>query len=281
MKSIILGLLMATGLNTVSMAQSSSPSLDDLEKKLEQRKASKNKPPAVKTQQNGDSASSPATEALVQQAEAPKLGALRSGKLLLDTNEACTLRVNGDTSGVIAPDQPKVFSVDSGQVLIECVSTQDQTRKVRQVQSVEVGKQLVLTLNIPAAASKDRFLDEGGNIKDTRTGLVWSKSDNGSDVYWEEATNICRRKSGNWSLPTQDELMSIYDTAFSVSCGQHTCHTSPKFQLTYFVFWSNQQKDSYDAWFVNLGNGFRNFAFSSRSVLGPGTVGRALCVLRS
>lgn len=55
---------------------------------------------------------------------------------------------------------------------------------------------------------------------DPATGLMWSKSDNGADVDWDQAVLYSRnlRLGGysDWRLPTIEELAALYDPTANV-----------------------------------------------------------------
>jgi len=66
---------------------------------------------------------------------------------------------------------------------------------------------------------RNNFLDDGdGAISDRATGLVWSKTDSGKGMNWEDALNWVQKKNaekflghGDWRLPSVKELQSIVD----------------------------------------------------------------------
>lgn len=116
---------------------------------------------------------------------------------------------------------------------------------------------------------------DGGVVRDTKTGLEWTQSDNGSEINWSEATRYCTGKGDGWRLGSPDELESLYDTAQSTSCGKHTCRVSPNFRLTASWFWSNELKGSSYAWtvYLHVGNRYAHH-------VEPRYYTRALCVRR-
>ena len=116
----------------------------------------------------------------------------------------------------------------------------------------------------------------GGSLRDTRTGLVWTQSDNGRDIDWNGASAHCQAKG--MRLPTIDELQAIYERpgAGTTSCGDFTCKVSPLFRLTSFGFWSGTKEGSYRAFYLNLLDGYR-----APDPLDHSFLNRALCVGRS
>lgn len=127
------------------------------------------------------------------------------------------------------------------------------------------------------------FHDEGGGVlRDTRTGLFWTQSDNGADISWGDASRYCSGMGRAWRLPNTYELHSpdlqgIYGTGRGVSpqCGFSRCNVSPLFRLTSIWFWSSESDGASEAWFVDL-------RFGGRDSHGVGNTRnlRALCVRR-
>ncbi|MEC7640739.1 MAG: DUF1566 domain-containing protein [Nitrospinota bacterium] len=74
---------------------------------------------------------------------------------------------------------------------------------------------------------KLRFLDnEDGTVTDTKTGLMWTKTDTMNDfkkwVNYQESADYVRglrekKFAGydNWRLPTRDEMVMLYDKTLS------------------------------------------------------------------
>ena len=100
-----------------------------------------------------------------------------------------------------------------------------------------------------------RFQESGSVIKDTKTGLEWMKSDNGSNINWNGANQYCNSQRGYWRLPTPDELQTIRDT--SLECRSNGCTTSSKFKFTGPLFWSSERQGSFNSFKVFLETGDR------------------------
>ena len=253
---------------SAALADTPPPSLDDLQRQIDEGKAAQ----AAKAAKAKRHSPTPATAT----AATPSAASGPKGKLVIETDTPCELRINGERKLTLDPGAASVVVVDAGEQLIECISTRNPNWKVRQVKTVEVGKQAVLALTL---LPPERFAEGSGVVLDTKTGLEWAQSDNGSDIDWNGAMAYCN-KGGGWRLPTPDELQAIHDTSLSVPCGTHdgqafTCYTSPKFNLTMTWFWSNQQNGSSQAWLVDLSFGLRDaFPVEYRILF------RALCVRR-
>ena len=71
---------------------------------------------------------------------------------------------------------------------------------------------------------KNDFLDNGdGTITDNETGLIWSKTDNGAGLNWEEALDWVYQQNqtnyagyNDWRLPNAKELQSIVEYSRSL-----------------------------------------------------------------
>lgn len=120
------------------------------------------------------------------------------------------------------------------------------------------------------------FEDLGnGRLQDSQTGLVWTQSDNGRKVNWNDAKAYCEGK--NMRLPTIEELRAIFDRpgARGVSCGSYSCRASPLFRLTYYGIWSGTMASSNRAFTLTFVSGYVGH-------VRPGSAGpRALCVSSS
>jgi Protein of unknown function (DUF1566) len=110
-------------------------------------------------------------------------------------------------------------------------------------------------------------------LRNTVTGLLWTRSDNGSDINWNDAKDRCAR-SADWRLPTLEELVSLYDPKLpQVKCGDYMCRVPHELRLTGAIFWSSRTDGPYEASVIWLTSDFRhaNNRHASKSV-------RVLCV---
>lgn len=228
---------------------------------------------------------------------ARQAAAKQQATLVVKADADCQLTVNAEGKGKLTANQSQSIKVSPGEQLIECVTTDGTGANAQE--TVAAGAQAVVVLALAEAiAVKQReaqqraaaesaardpgnlgFFDLGGGIlKDTKTGLEWTQSDNGSNIDWNGARNYCASRGGSWRLPSVDELLGIYDKTKSVSttCGAgQTCYVSRLFRFTEWWFWSGGANGSSQAFSVNFRDGER----------GPTTVGysyghRALCVRR-
>jgi hypothetical protein len=112
-----------------------------------------------------------------------------------------------------------------------------------------------------------------GLLRDHRTGLIWSASDNGRDVDWDDASRYCTGRG--MQLPTVGQLLRLVDRtgAMSTPCQARQCKVSGRFHLTGYGYWSRQREGERWAVFVTLDDGRRSFDY-----VGIRNNFRALCV---
>ncbi len=122
-------------------------------------------------------------------------------------------RFSGDTQ----PPQTATASTESQPPKSSAAPDQIPSRKI-----AAPGKARPEEMNPPA---QERFIDEGnGTIKDTRSGLVWTKdADCFGKQTWQESAVACQNlasgqcglsdasNAGEWRLPTKQELKSLVD----------------------------------------------------------------------
>jgi len=111
-----------------------------------------------------------------------------------------------------------------------------------------------------------------GLLRDRR-GVIWSASDNGQDVSWDEADRYCTHRG--MRLPSVAQLQSLVDRsgAMTTPCQARQCKVSGQFHLTGYRFWSKRFEGGRWAVFVHLDNGQRSFDYA-----GSRDSFRALCV---
>ena len=108
-----------------------------------------------------------------------------------------------------------------------------------------------LLLAAAPALAADRFTDnKDGTVTDHERGLLWSKTDNQGDVSWQDAQRWARytfpttlpAASGDWRLPTVDELASLvrdsaYYQGYDTHCGL-TVNIHKLFDLSCAFVWA-------------------------------------------
>jgi hypothetical protein len=215
----------------------------------------------------------------------------------------CNWKLDGQAMEPLKAKEPRGFAVSPGQHRIRA-ATPDGVTRIRIDVEVDQGQRFVEIL-LKDEHDKELMRRQVETIRkqaeaeaalhptwtDPTTGLMWAKTDNGSDVSWEQASDYCTKLElagyNDWRLPTIEELEGIYDPSVSVQTvfdyGVTNVHVKGNLKLTGW-YWSSSQgnapgKPWQVAWnFIfhhstgERGNGFPlGFSYSMR----------ALCVRRS
>ena len=235
-----------------------------------------------------------AQQAQTRAEEAARIAAAeraQKASLTLSTDAACALSLNGKAFGVLALGRGKTLEVASGRIRVECAAKSAQNGRISDQQTVvmlpgnaktvaiKLAAQLSAAAPEPAAVAANRFASAAaGVVRDAVAKLEWLQSDNGKDISWQDAKSYC--ESRGWTLPTQTQLLSIFDRsgALSAPCGSARCKVSPLFQLTsrYGFYWSSDANGDAEAWHVAL-----DFGTSTSSPMSESMDTRALCVRKS
>ena len=80
-----------------------------------------------------------------------------------------------------------------------------------------------ITANYATAGERardGRFIAyDNGTVLDTKTNLMWAAYDNGGNINWYNAKSYCENYRGggytDWRLPTEDELVGLYDRSIN------------------------------------------------------------------
>ncbi len=128
---------------------------------------------------------------------------------------------------------------------------------------------VVAAFNDKAKKPDSHFIDAGnGIIKDTRTGLMWTKMDSYADtgkcMNWNESKiYVSGLKTGgfsDWRMPEERELMSIYDKSHwsLISFDHHyPLHLDGIFaDGAAYWYWVAESADSNNARTINFLDGF-------------------------
>ena len=111
---------------------------------------------------------------------------------------------------------------------------------------------------------------DNGTVLDTRTNLMWTAKDNGSDINWANAKSYCENYRGggytDWRMPTQDELAALYDAAktYKSDCG-YDVHLTELIRLTCIAPWAAETRGS-DAAYFYFYAGLRNWLHQSNDI---------------
>ena len=175
--------------------------------------------------------------------------------LMITSDAPCSLVIEGVSHGHLEANEPKKFEVKPGRNLVYCegaasVSTESWPR-VPWGATVDLKLELSARIDALLSELQARYsaVDEAV-LRDNRTGLEWTRHDNGQDIDWRSAYRHCNDLAsggGGWRLPTLNELADLYDRSETLStvCGDRRCAVSPMLNFTSHWFWSsNQQTDT-------------------------------------
>lgn len=101
----------------------------------------------------------------------------------------------------------------------------------------------------------ERFIEEDGFIKDTKTRLMWDKNGSQERLTYAKAeefvVELNREEWNDWRIPTREELKSILDLT------KHDPAIDPIFKCESAGYWSSTPYagDSSGAWVVLFYNG--------------------------
>lgn len=114
---------------------------------------------------------------------------------------------------------------------------------------------VALAINLSAKAGASFVDNEDGTVTDTKTGLMWQKTDDGQTRTWPEALAYCESCTlagyTDWRLPNIRELESIVDWQ------EYNPAIDPVFDCRSSFYWSGStyvDRPGY-AWFVSFFNG--------------------------
>ena len=146
--------------------------------------------------------------------------------LLVKTDMSCNWKLDGQSMGMLKADDARVVLVSPGEHLVEAAATDGAATVRTRVKVDQVEKTIELQLKgqnglqpkmQPAETPRVPVADAAQNQTwtDPATGLMWTATDNGSDVDWKQATAYCAKYQfaghNGWRLPTTEELQGIYD----------------------------------------------------------------------
>ena len=116
-----------------------------------------------------------------------------------------------------------------------------------------------------------------GTVLDQNTNLTWAGKGKIGDISWADAQGYCQAMGAGWSLPSTDDLLSLYmpESASQERCmGMLSCNITPMIQVTGLTFWS-AENDAAGSWYVYFADG-KKYQVDNTHTEGK----RALCVRR-
>jgi len=241
--------LIVAGMACVAAVQAQQPSLDELQKRLDAAKQAQQQRDAAQKAEAARRAADQRAGEAEQRAQT-----MQSGRLVIEADAACELRINGERKQVLRAREPTTIMVLAGEQLIDCQSRDEREVTVREVRKLDRGAQVVVMLSLAgqvtrqakereqrdavarrtaqeaaqkeaACQSNQAMMEERGSgvLRQCVTSLEWTQSDNGSDVNWQNAMRYCEARGGGWRLPLVSELLSIIDQngTLTVGCGSY------------------------------------------------------------
>jgi hypothetical protein len=118
--------------------------------------------------------------------------------------------------------------------------------------------------------AEQRFIDHGnGTITDRKLGLMWAKTDNQTDIFFNQVQgwlendfpHTIPQLYDNWRLPTIAELQSLFVEnlkyeGYGTDCG-HAVKIVPQIRLSCILIWSSDTALALPLAFnFNIGNAF-------------------------
>lgn len=111
---------------------------------------------------------------------------------------------------------------------------------------------VVLPISHDPASAEQRFIDHGnGTVTDRKLGLMWSKTDNQTDILWnqiqgwldKEFPDTIPKLYEDWRLPTISELQSLYVEdpkyeGYKTVCG-YPVKVVPQIRLSCILIWTS------------------------------------------
>jgi hypothetical protein len=152
------------------------------------------------------------------------------------------------------------FGLETPRILTEI----DQFGKIKKEEATAQETSKLARLLARKEIGKDgRFIAyDDGTVLDRGSGLMWAAQDNGSDISWQGAKSYCENYRGggytDWRMPTQDELMGLYDKTkgYKYACGDDA-HLTELIRLTCYWTWAFETRGSGAACFRFGGGGYR------------------------
>ena len=116
--------------------------------------------------------------------------------------------------------------------------------------------------------------------RDTRTGLEWTRHDDGQGLDGYKAEAYCRAlvigDSAGWRLPGVEELRSLYGATPKSACGDAMCAIDRVFTLTSPYVWSATTPDPTSRTYLDF-----QFGTQLSPGITPRLLRRVLCVRTS
>ena len=204
---------------------------------------------------------------------AQSAAAAKMSLLIVKTDTQCELSINGKAQGVLKVESAKSLLQAQGKQIIICTSN---GKRVERTEILKAGASMTVQLELRV---EERFEQVAEGINDNAQKIIWTKSDNGSNIGWEGAKKYCADLGQGWKLASGENLLSLYDASgkseLTLDFNGTPYVLKPATTLIKFTgggYWSDEVNE-YGVWGVNLATGTRyTFTFDAVNFT------RALCV---
>lgn len=173
-------------------------------------------------------------------------------RLILKTDAACQLTVDGRAQGALDPAKARELPLAPGEHTVVCTSGEGAQWTARETVRLQAGEPQDRVLRV-------RWAEAGEALLDRRHGLQWMRRDNGADVNQQEAMAWCAQQGAGWRLPQRAELEGLYASGAAgetTPCRGAQCKVPSTFTLSSYFQWSSQtEASSGQAWYVYLHTG--------------------------
>ncbi|MGV8056519.1 MAG: caspase family protein [Smithellaceae bacterium] len=172
-----------------------------------------------------------------------------SGKILADKPDSkpSNKDVIDDESRKLEEEELKL---EKEKILLERKKALEEKRqKIEEEKAALEVKKLAMVTRPSVTTAKEikrdgRFIAyDNGTVLDTNTNLMWAARDNGYNANWYDAERYYLNYRGggytDWRMPTQDELVGLYDTnkSYNTPCG-YNAHLTELIVLTCTGVWA-------------------------------------------
>jgi len=207
------------------------------------------------------------------------------GRLLITSDAAATISVDGEDLGVLQPEDTLEYEVSQAEGEIKAVSLEATGAQVRKPYLFEEPLPEVLAAKDEATELQEisvhfRMLRAIRQLRKTerqekmfpdfRSDVMWAREDNRSNVTWRAAREYCAELDlggwRDWRLPDIEQLESL-----QAMWSQAAFKTADPIKLTECCPWSSTEIDEQKAWNFNFRfrkqfEGFKGHSFGMRAL---------------
>lgn len=199
-----------------------------------------------------------------------------TGVIVITSDSAAALTLDGESRGVLQSNQETRFTVPPGEHQISVQALQG-SGSWEEIVEAEDGKPKPVQIPLARIVHRAEIQRKGYWI-DAGHGRAWAAADNGSGVSWSQAQQYCSqlridglpiRGEGGWRLPSIDELAQIFG---DIADDQGYRVVAP-LKLTGWQWSSTPGNEPGEGWVLDFGDGGR-----ASVAAGDSGMNRALCV---